>query len=406
MPVESSKAMQQYSLVTASYWAFTLTDGALRMLVLLFFHGLGFSPIEIASLFVLYELSGVVTNLLGGWVASRIGLTKTLQLGLVLQILAIAMLLKENNQLTVLYVMCAQALSGVGKDLNKLSAKSSIKALVAPQAQNTLFTWVALLTGSKNALKGIGFFMGGALLSLIGFQATLISMIILLGTVLVVGWFLLSSIQQSQLKPTFTQLVSKSSAINRLSFARMLLFGARDIWFVVALPVFLQSELNWSYWQVGSLMALWVIGYGGVQAIAPQITSAMPSQGQAPAIDGRLMTYWGSLLVVIPLIMVIGLKAFDDSSLMIILALVPFAFVFAINSSAHSYLILAYAAQDSVSLDVGFYYMANAGGRLLGTILSGIVYQSFGLASCLLISSVMILFSTLVAKELPAPGPS
>ena len=315
MPFESSKALQQYSLVTASYWAFTLTDGALRMLVLLFFHGLGFSPIEIASLFVLYELSGVVTNLLGGWVASRIGLTTTLQLGLVLQILAIAMLLKENNQLTVLYVMCAQALSGVGKDLNKLSAKSSIKALVPQQAQNTLFTWVALLTGSKNALKGIGFFMGGALLSLIGFQATLISMIMLLGTVLVVGWFLLSSIQQSQLKPTFTQLVSKSSAINRLSLARMLLFGARDIWFVVALPVFLQSELNWSYWQVGSLMALWVIGYGGVQAIAPRITSAMKSKGQAPTIDGRLMAYWGSLLVVIPLIMAIGLNIFDDISL-------------------------------------------------------------------------------------------
>jgi len=403
MALNSSKTAYQYGLVTASYWAFTLTDGALRMLVLLFFHDLGFSPMEIASLFILYELSGVFTSLIGGWIASRIGLIATLQLGLALQILAIAMLLKENQQLTVFYVMCAQALSGVGKDLNKLSAKSSIRALLPDQAHSPLYKWVSLLTGSKNALKGIGFFLGGALLSGIGFRYTIMSMIALLGAILVVGLFLFSTIHYSEAKPRFRELLSKSPAINRLSLARLFLFGSRDVWFVIALPVYLQSQLHWSYLQVGSLMATWIIGYGAIQAMTPKITNWSRSKHHASTIDGNVLAKWGMLLAVIPVIMALALTFSQDQGLAVVLCLAPFAFVFAINSGVHSYLILAYAKRDSVSLDVGFYYMANAGGRLLGTVMSGFIYQTFGLVSCLIASSVMIVVSCLSARNLPSP---
>ena len=404
MALDSSKAAHQYGLVTASYWAFTLTDGALRMLVLLFFHDLGFSPMEIASLFILYELSGVFTSLIGGWIASRIGLIATLQLGLVLQILAIAMLLRENQQLTVFYVMCAQALSGVGKDLNKLSAKSSIKALLPDQAHSPLYKWVSLLTGSKNALKGIGFFLGSALLSGIGFRYTIMSMIALLAVILVAGLFLFSAIHYSESKPRFRELLSKSSAINRLSLARLFLFGSRDVWFVIALPVYLQSQLHWSYLQVGSLMAIWIIGYGAIQAMTPKITNRSRAKHHASTIDGNVLAKWGMLLAVVPVIMALALTFFQDQGLAVVLCLAPFAFVFAINSGIHSYLILAYAERDSVSLDVGFYYMANAGGRLLGTMMSGFIYQTFGLVSCLLASSVMIVVSCLSARNLPSPA--
>ena len=392
----AAKSEQQYALVTLSYWGFTLTDGALRMLILLFFHGLGFTPIEIASLFVLYELSGVITSLVGGWLAVRIGLISTLQIGLFLQIAALAMMLVDSDQLTVFYVMCAQALSGVGKDLNKLSAKSSIKLLVPNNANGLLFKWVAMLTGSKNAVKGFGFFLGAALLSWVGFTSTILVMLALLSTIFLGGFFVLTNLAMKNSKPAFRDLFSKSSAINYLSAARLFLFGSRDIWFVIALPVYLQSELTWSYWQVGSLMAAWVIGYGGVQIIAPKITGFFGVDTDNP----KLLVYWGTALCLIPSLLAGSLFFSTNENITIICALVPFAVVFAVNSSVHSYFILALSERENVSLDVGFYYMANAGGRLLGTLLSGVIYQLYGLQACLLLSSLMILLSTLWAARL------
>lgn len=392
--------VKQYICVTLSYWAFTLTDGALRMLVLLFFHGLGYSPIEIASLFLLYEFFGMVTNLYGGWLATRIGLTRTLQIGLAVQILSLIMLLKDASALTVAYVMLAQALSGIAKDLSKMSAKSSIKALVPDQAQSQLYRWIALLTGSKNALKGLGFFLGGALLAWFGFQTTIVFLVALLIMVLATGFFILETNSgKASYKPKLRDSLIKTDRINRLSAARMFLFGARDIWFVVALPVFLQSQLAWSYIEVGSLMAAWVIGYGAVQTVAPRITSL-----NGALANGTALFKWASLLFIAPCLMAAGLYAGLNPSAVVIVGLVFFGLLFAVNSSLHSYLIVAYAKHDSISLDVGFYYMANAGGRLLGTILSGLIYQQYGLTSCLLMSALMIAASGLIARQLPAPA--
>jgi predicted MFS family arabinose efflux permease len=392
--------VKQYICVTLSYWAFTLTDGALRMLVLLFFHGLGYSPIEIASLFLLYEFFGMVTNLYGGWLATRIGLTRTLQIGLAVQILSLIMLLKDASALTVAYVMLAQALSGIAKDLSKMSAKSSIKALVPDQAQSQLYRWIALLTGSKNALKGLGFFLGGALLAWFGFQTTIVFLVALLIMVLATGFFILETNSgKASYKTKLRDSLIKTDRINRLSAARMFLFCARDIWFVVALPVFLQSQLAWSYIEVGSLMAAWVIGYGAVQTVAPRITSL-----NGALANGTALFKWASLLFVAPCLMAAGLYAGLNPSAVVIAGLVIFGLLFAVNSSLHSYLIVAYAKHDSVSLDVGFYYMANAGGRLLGTILSGLIYQQYGLTCCLLMSALMIAASGLIARQLPVPA--
>lgn len=389
-------AVQQYITVTLSYWAFTLTDGALRMLVLLFFHGLGYSPLEIASLFLLYEFFGMVTNLYGGWLATRIGLNSTLQIGLLLQILALAMLTVDSTLLSVVYVMAAQALSGIAKDLNKMSAKSSIKLLLADDQQSALYRWVARLTGSKNTLKGLGFFLGGGLMATVGFRGGLIAMIVLLSITLIASWGRLESGTTSY-KPKFTQLLSKSRPINLLSAARFFLFGSRDIWFVVALPVFLHSQLQWTHLGVGTFMASWIIGYGVVQALAPGITEG--SRGQAPS--GFNLLWWGVWLSVIPIAIALCLWLYLDPAYSLIIGLIIYAAVFAINASIHSFLIVAYAERDSVATDVGFYYMANAAGRLAGTLLSGMIFQQYGLIHCLLGSAIMVAFSALIAAKLP-----
>ena len=386
--------LAQYITVTASYWAFTLTDGALRMLVLLFFHGLGYSPLEIASLFLLYEFFGILTNLYGGWLASRIGTVYCMQLGMGLQILSLGMLLAEQSQLTVIYVMAAQALSGVAKDLNKMSAKSSIKTLMPDSEQGRLYRWVAMLTGSKNALKGLGFFLGGALLASLGFRGSLLAMILLLLPIMLIGSLILQN-QPGTHRQKFSESLSKSPAINWLSLARLFLFCSRDLWFVVALPVFLHSQLQWSHIEVGTLMASWVIAYGAVQALAPRITG---QQQRLPNPQG--LEYWALLLTLIPAAIALGLYINVSPSYTLIGGLLLFGAVFAINSSMHSYLIVAFAQRDAVSLDVGFYYMANAGGRLLGTVLSGLLYQQFGLISCLLASSLMIALSVLACRGL------
>ncbi len=391
--------LQQYLLVTGNYWAFTLTDGALRMLVVLHFYQLGYSPLAIASLFLFYELFGVITNLVGGWLGARIGLNKTMQFGLLLQVLALSMLLVPAPMLTVVWVMAAQALSGIAKDLNKMSAKSSLKLLLPADAQGALYKWVALLTGSKNALKGVGFFLGGLLLSQLGFQGAVGSMAAALAAIWLLSVLLLKKdLGKSTFKPKFKDLFSKSAAINKLSAARLFLFGARDVWFVIALPLALASQFGWSQRQIGSFLALWVIGYGAVQALAPMITGK--KAGKAP--DASAAVGWAIALCAIPLLISLGMQYSAAPLPVLIGGLLLFGAVFAVNSALHSYLIVRLAGRDGVSLDVGFYYMANAIGRLLGTLLSGAVYQTAGLAACLWVSTAFLLLTVLISATLPA----
>ncbi len=327
-----------------------------------------------------------------------------MHLGLALQILALLMLLADPALLTVVWVMVAQALSGIAKDLNKMSAKSSIRHLVADDAQGTLYRWVARLTGSKNALKGVGFFLGGFLLARFEFRGAVLILAVLLAVVLVLSVLLLDrQTGIASVKPKFRDLFSKSAAINRLSAARFFLFSARDVWFVVALPVYLQSQLGWTSTQVGTLLALWVMGYGAVQALAPAMTggSGAPQEGAGPAPSGRTAFVWAALLCLLPALIGAALLAGWQVEPVLVGGLLVFGAVFAINSAVHSYLIVSWARADGVSLDVGFYYMANAAGRLLGTVLSGLVYQLWGLAPCLFVSSALIAASALLAWRLP-----
>jgi predicted MFS family arabinose efflux permease len=396
-------AIRQYLVVTGNYWAFTLTDGALRMLVVLHFHSLGYSPLDIALLFLFYEVFGVITNLVGGWIGAHMGLNRTMNIGLALQVAALAMLLVPSSWLTVMWVMAAQALSGIAKDLNKMSAKSSIKLLVPPEAEGKLYYWVALLTGSKNTLKGIGFFLGGFLLSVLGFPGAVASMAGALAIVWILSILLLKpDLGKAKNKPKFRDIFSKSPAINILSAARMFLFGARDVWFVVALPVFLSQTLDWNHSQTGGFLALWVIGYGIVQTFAPRITGK--ASGKVP--DGLSAAWWALSLTVLPGLIAIGLMLELNPATLLICGLTLFGAVFAVNSSLHSYLIVSYAGKDGVSLDVGFYYMSNAMGRLIGTVLSGWVFQlagqgSSGLQACLWISTAFLIAATLISIKLP-----
>ena len=398
--------IRNYALVTLAYWGFTITDGALRMLVLLYFHTLGYTPLEVAMLFLFYEIFGIVTNLFGGWVGSQFGVKLTLYGGIALQIVALLLLTPVNGSwavtLALPYVMFAQALSGIAKDLTKMSSKSAIRLVIPKEAQSTLFKWVAILTGSKNALKGVGFFLGGLLLSAFGYVSALVMMAIALFVVLLSSRWLPAGMGKIKTKVKFRQLFSqlffKSSEINILSAARFFLFGARDVWFVVGLPVFLYSVLNWSFEQVSGFLAIWVIGYGLVQSLAPVLLQRLGLRRSPQASTIRL---WTGLLILVPAAIAIALQAQLPPTPTIIIGLTFFGIVFAFNSAVHSYLVLAYTEDDQVALNVGFYYMANSGGRLIGTVLSGLIFQLYGLVGCLWVSSLFVLLAELVTLRLP-----
>jgi len=403
-------ALQQYAIVTANYWAFTLTDGALRMLVVFHFHELGYSTLEIAFLFLFYEFFGIVTNLYGGWLGARFGLRLTLWCGTLMQVAALLMLIPVADSWpkwwSVAWVMEAQAISGIAKDLNKMSAKSAIKTVVPEtpddhsQGETQLFKWVAILTGSKNALKGVGFFLGGLLLTSIGFNAAVGAMAAGLFLAFLLTLVLPGEIGRMKQKPGFSALFSKSEGINVLSLARFFLFGARDVWFVVALPVFLQQALGWRFWEVGGFMGLWVIGYGIVQGSAPALRR---SWGQSSPPGVAAVQFWSAVLTAIPALIAISLwRQVGHPGLAVVVGLAVFGVVFAMNSSIHSYMVLAYTDAESVSLNVGFYYMANAAGRLLGTVLSGALFLLGGLQACLWASTLLVAAAWLVGNGLPA----
>ncbi|MCU7842153.1 MAG: organoarsenical effux MFS transporter ArsJ [Candidatus Thiodiazotropha sp. (ex Troendleina suluensis)] len=393
------QGLRNYMVVTGGYWAFTITDGAIRMLVVLYFHLLGYSPFEVAMLFLFYEFFGIVTNLVGGWLGARIGLNLTMHIGMGLQVVALSALTVPDLWLSVPYVMFAQALSGIAKDLNKMSAKASVKTMVSDGGESKLFKWVAVLTGSKNALKGGGYFIGALLLELIGFRGALAVLAVMLLLVLIVTALLLpSGLGKMKSKPKFSEVFSRVAAINWLSAARFFLFGSRDVWFVVGLPVFLYEVLGWTFTQVGGFLALWIIGYGFVQASVPKLVRRT-HHGRRPG--GSTARLWAFLLALFPAAIAIGLQLGWPADRVLVIGLILFGIVFAINSAVHSYLILAYSDHEKVAMNVGFYYMANAGGRLIGTILSGLIYQFYGLAGCLWWSAGFVLLAAVLSFGLP-----
>ena len=404
-------AVAAYIAVTAAYWTFMLTDGALRMLILLHFHTLGFSPVQLAYLFLLYEFMGIVTNLSAGWVAARFGLTSTLYVGLGLQIVALAALTQLDpawtTALSVAFVMAAQGLSGIAKDLSKMSAKSAVRIL-APQEQGALFRWTATLTGSKNAVKGLGFLLGAALLALAGFEAALFGMAMVLAVILAAVMACMpAGLPGGDRKAAFREVFSRSPLVNRLSAARLFLFGARDVWFVVALPVYFYTVLSdgtpesdrAAFFLVGGFMALWIIGYGAVQVLAPKLLNAREkSVGDAI----RLARFWVGVLTLIPALLAVAAAAMEGTALtaLLVAVLLAFGVVFALSSSLHSYLILALSRAERVTMDVGFYYMSNAAGRLVGTLLSGLSFQAGGLVASLAVAAGMAATSWLFAGTL------
>lgn len=395
--------LRNYVLVTAAYWADTVADGASRMLVLFYFYQLGYTPFEVASLFVFYEVFGIITNLVGGWIAAKLGLKTTLFGGLSIQILALAMLgLAPETWLVVPYVMASQALSGIAKDLTKMSSKSAVKLVVPEDSESSLFKWVAVLTGSKNALKGVGFFVGGLLLTLAGFQTSMLILVAMIAVTLTTTAVLMhGGLGKTDDGAKFRHMFSNNRSINVLAAARVFLFASRDVWFVVGLPVYLRTVLDWSFWEVGTFLAIWVIGYGIVQASAPTFMNRRAKEsGQLP--DGRTATWLAFLLAAFPAAIAIALTANFDPTTVLVIGLIAFGVIFAMNSAVHSYLVLSYADNDKVAMNVGFYYMANAGGRLMGTILSGALYQWQGLTACLWASVLFVLIAAGLSIFLPA----
>lgn len=403
-----SPAVRNYMIVTAAYWGFTLTDGALRMLVLMHFYKLGYSPFALAFLFLLYEAAGIIANLLGGWLATKFGITRMLTVGLVTQILGFMMLSQLDPNwtvaLSVAWVVMSQGVCGVAKDLTKTASKSAIKltqAQAKSQSSGQLFKWVAWFTGSKNAMKGFGFFLGGLLLESIGFEHALLSMAGLLGLVLVgVLLSLPPLIGTSKASKSAKELFAKNSGVNVLAAARVVLFGARDVWFVVGVPVFLYS-VGWTFTMVGGFLAAWTIGYGLVQALAPNLVkrSSDGLSSEVPAAQ-----WWSLFLALIPL----GIAASVWQNVphlqwWVVGGLGLFGFAFAVNSSVHSYLVLAYAGSEKAAEDVGFYYAANALGRFIGTLLSGLLYQWGGLMYALLGSAAMLIVCWLTTLRLQVP---
>jgi predicted MFS family arabinose efflux permease len=393
---------RNYAIVTAAYWGFTLTDGALRMLVLLHFVRLGYSPFTLALLFLLYEAAGVGANLIGGWLAVRFGIARMLAVGLATQIFGFVLLSVMSPDwgaaLSVAWVMLAQGICGVAKDLTKTASKSAIK-LTAGDASGRLFRWVAFFTGSKNAMKGLGFFLGGLLLEALGFRGALWAMAAMLGVVLVAVVLSLPPLMgRAKASKSARELFAKNRGVNLLAAARVFLFGARDVWFVVGLPVFLYAS-GWTFTMVGAFLAIWTIGYGVIQAAAPAVIRKSPDglSSEVPA-----ARFWSLGLAVIPAVLAVLLLAgAPRPDIIVPIGLCLFGVAFAVNSSVHSYLVLAYAGSEKAAEDVGFYYAANAAGRFAGTLLSGLLYAWAGLTACLVGSAMMLAICWALTLALP-----
>lgn len=394
---------REYLVVSGAYLGFTLGDGALRMLVLLHFAKAGMSPVAIALLFLLYEAAGIVANLAGGWLATRFGMPRMLVSGLLLQVAGLLALSAMPAELgagaSIAWVAVAQGMCGIAKDLAKTAGKSAIR-LSAGATPGRLMRLVAWFTGSKNAAKGIGFFLGAALLEAAGFRAALWILAAMLACPLALAATGLPPLLgKARASGSLRALLARDAAINRLSAARLFLFGARDAWFALGLPLHLQAT-GWSMAAVGAWLAGWTICYGLAQAAAP---AAIPRSADGLSREVPAARLLAAALAVVPAAMAAALASGTwDAGIVLAAGLALFGLVFAANSAVHSYLVLAYAGRDATAEDVGFYYAANATGRLAGTMASGLLSAAGGLVACLWGSAAMLVACALLSLALPA----
>ena len=389
----------RFLLVSLCYQGFTLSDGALRMLVLLHLNQQGRTPWALLLVLLPYEIAGVFTNLLGGWLGARHGLKLPLLLGLVLQSLAcLALGLAVAPSLA--FVMLTQVASGIAKDLAKTAAKSYVRALPAG-ADDRLFARVGWLTGSKNVTKGLGFFVGGALLTAVGFQVTNLALAAALLAIALLAIWLLPN-PPGKPRARIARVADHGPPVRWLALARLFLFAARDAWFAIAVPLYLATSLQWPSAWIGTFLSVWVIGYGLVQAATPLW---WPAPSTASGVRRTRVT---TALLVVPLLATsAALWAGLAGGPALVLGLCAFGAVFAVTSSLHSWLVLAIARGDDVVERVGFYYAANSAGRLLGTVLSGALFAlgtgaEAGLLACLLAATTLTLLATLATTRVRA----
>ena len=406
-----------------AYVVFTLTDGGARTIVLLHAHQLGFNAIEIALMFALYELMGVATNLAGGFFGSQHGLRFTVMLSLVLQLVGFTALactgtvfgeLKDATDSVRFeafwWIASCQALNGIAKDLMKLAGKSTPKLVTGPNENSKLFKLVAYLTGMKNSMKGLGYFVGGLLLAGTGYVGALAIMGGFIAILAPFSWIYLDSdLGIAKKRPKCSQVFNKNRNVNILSGARFFLFGSRDIWFEVAAPLFLAAApLDWSDGSVGGFMAGYTIIYGQFQALT---ATAFKTEKLKRNPNNRDVVILAMICAVLPAALGGLLYVIRDhitaTQVVLIMGVALYAIVFAANSSVHSFMIVLYSNRDKVAMDLGFYYMANAGGRLVGTVASGFVFyhtkSEYGLSVCLWISSAFLLGAALVSMLLDKP---
>ena len=408
-------ALWPFIIISITYLLFTVTDGAVRMLVLLHAYNKGFSAMEVAVMFALYELCGAGTNLAAGVMGARWGIQVTLVSGLLMQVVGLSLLYgwddSWSKSTAIAYVTFAQALCGVAKDLVKLGGKTVTKLVTPEEKQESLFRLVSSLTGYKNSLKGVGYFLGAALLES-SYFAAIHANVALVALALPFAVF--------GLRPELGRVAKENIAldsvfrqkpnINWLSLARFFLFGSRDLWFEVPLPFYLRSAegLGWPRPAVGAALAGYIIAYGQFQSHSPRLILS-PLRQSPP--NKHVCVLWNALLFVVPAFLAAGVfgvhqaDGADDASatraktVVLIIGVASFALVFAVNSAVHSYLVVKYSDGDKVAMNVGFYYMANAFGRLVGTIVSGALYSyvssdvDVGFAACFLAGAVFVALS-------------
>ncbi|CAM9245362.1 unnamed protein product [Scytosiphon promiscuus] len=423
-------AMRNLYTAAMSYNGYTVTDGALRLIVLLHAADLGFNAIEIAFMFSAYEVAGVFTNLFGGVAGSKYGLRCTLLTSLTLQIACLAALTQTEPILgdlkeatpgstryleATIYITAWQALAGVAKDLMKLTGKATPKLVTKEGAEGRLFQLVAWLTGMKNALKGFGSFLGALLVAQIGYVDSLWILVGICGIFVPVGIFGMDrGLGVSPGKNIdWKSLFSKGRNVNVLSAARFFLFGSRDVWFEIGLPLFLRVELGWKRELVGLILAGYIVIYGNLQAASTKLYKNADGTSRQPT--GAAAYKWAAYCSLAPLITGIATYfthkvAESDlaTALVLITGVVAFAAMFAVNSSVHSYLIVSYSNKDKVAMDLGFYYMANAMGRLVGVLVGGFLYHytsdDFGLSMCLIVACPFLVAAAAIAYRLPDPS--
>ena len=368
------------TIVALGYWSAALTNGALRVIVPIYFASVGVSISKIAFLFFLFKFAEIFAPMGIGVMLNRLGYKRTFIAGLVV-----------HSVISSFYMVPSFVLLYIERFVRGLLYMADMSAVYVKhfslkEKQRFL---INMILGLKEASKGIGMIGGGLLIAVLPIENTLLIFSAFTAVSAFVALWYLPDLKEQVKLPVLKIWGAVDKKIKTLGLGFGLLNGGLDAWGVVVLPVYLTKVLGVTPAFVGTVMMAEYI----FQGLIVTFFSKYVNLRWEPR---TLLILSGLLLIPVSLALSLATTLYPFLTLVFV-----YMFFFSVAMVYYNHLMLDFASEEKTSLDLATYTTLTNIFKPIGVFASGLLAESLGFSSAYYFASLLILSSTLTCLALP-----